>query len=376
MTTPKTDTLPKKFTPKQIAKILNDPEKTAKAVNLIYVSDSDNGILRKKWGRGYRYTFEEKKVADKTQLERINKLVIPPAWRNVWICSIENGHLQVTGMDDKDRKQYIYHPIWIALRNQTKFYKMIQFAHALPDIRLNLEKDLALRGLKQRKVIATVVSLMERTNIRVGNQAYEKLYGSYGITTLKDRHYKGNSNKLHFTFKGKKGVKHDIAFTNKRLARIVQQCKEIPGKELFQYYDEKGTRHPIDSGMVNDYIKEISGDDFTAKDFRTWAGTVNAFLTLNELGMADTETERKKLIVSALDKVACLLGNTRSVCKKYYVHPLILELYETNSLKKYLKQLDNIEKNDNKAGLTYEEEVLLTILENEGLEKQQIVLHT
>ena len=244
---------------------------------------------------------------------------------------------------------------------------MIQFAYALPNIRLNIEKDLALHGLKQRKVLATVVSLMERTNMRVGNEIYEKLYGSYGITTLKDRHFKGTSTKLHFTFKGKKGVKHDISFTNRKLARIVQQCKEIPGKELFQYYDEEGKRHPIDSGMVNDYIKEISGEDFTAKDFRTWSGTVNAFLALNELGMAETETVRKKMIVSALDKVACLLGNTRSVCKKYYVHPLILQLYETQSLKKYLKQLDNIEKNDNKTGLTHEEEVILTLLENEKL---------
>ena len=204
--------------------------------------------------------------------------------------------------------------------------------------------------------------------MRVGNEEYEKLYGSsYGITTLKGRHYKRNSNKLDFTFKGKKGVKHNISFTNKRLARIVQQCKEIPGKELFQYCDEEGKRQPIDSGMVNEYIKEISGDDFTAKDFKTWSGTVNAILALNELGIADTETERKKLIVSALDKVACLLGNRRAVCKKYFVHPLILQLYESESLKKYLKQLDNIEKNDNKAGLTYEEEVLLTILENEKM---------
>lgn len=365
MVGPKTDIFPKKLSTKQIAKILNDPEKTAKAINLTYVTDSDIGIIRKKWGRGFRYTYEDKKVTEKRQLERIKKLVIPPAWRDVWICVIENGHLQATGVDFKDRKQYIYHPAWIALRNQTKFYKMIQFAYALPNIRLNLEKDLALRGLKQRKVLATVVSLMERTNMRVGNEVYEKLYGSYGITTLKDRHYKGNSNKLHFSFKGKKGVKHNISFTNKRLARIVQQCKEIPGKELFQYYDEEGKRRPIDSGMVNDYIKEISGDDFTAKDFRTWSGTINAFLALNELGMANTETERKKLIVSALDKVAYLLGNTRAVCKKYYVHPLILKLYETESLKKYLKQLNNIEKNNNKAGLTHEEEILLAILENE-----------
>ena len=367
MATPTTDVLTRKFTPKQIAKIIDDPMKTAKAVNLVYVNDSHKGILRQKWGRGFRYTLEEKKLTEKSHLERIKTLVIPPAWKDVWICTLENGHLQVTGLDDKNRKQYIYHPVWVALRNQTKYYRMIQFAHALPDIRSNIEKDLALHGLKQRKVLATVVSLMERTNIRVGNEVYEKLYGSYGITTLKDKHFKGTSSKLHFTFKGKKGVKHDITISNRRLARIVQQCKEIPGKELFQYYDEEGKRHPIDSGMVNDYIKEISGHDFTAKDFRTWSGTVNAFLALNELGIAETETERKKIIVSALDKVACLLGNTRSVCKKYYVHPLILQLYETQSLKKYLKQLDQIEKSDNKAALTHEEEVVLTLLENERM---------
>ena len=367
MSNKETILLPKELSPKQIAKIINDPEKTAEAVNLIYVNDSLDGIIRTKWGRGFKFTYQNRKLTDKKQIERVKKLVIPPAWKNVWICSVENGHLQVTGIDDKDRKQYIYHHVWVALRNQTKFYRMIQFAYALPEIRLNLEKDLALRGLKMRKVLAAVVSLMERTNIRVGNEVYEKLYGSYGITTLKDRHYKGTNSKLRFTFIGKKGVKHDISFTNRKLARIVQLCKEIPGKELFQFYDEEGNRNPIDSGMVNDYIKEISGHDFTAKDFRTWAGTVNAFLALNELGIAETESERKKLIVSALDKVACLLGNTRAVCKKYYVHPLILQLYETESLKKYLKQLDEIEKNDDKTGLTYEEEVILTLLENERL---------
>ena len=365
MTQAQTNILPRKLSPKQIARIMDDPVKTAKAVKLIHVSDSDEGIIRLRRGRGFSYLHENKKVTDKVQLNRIKKLVIPPAWKNVWICMLENGHLQVTGLDIKQRKQYIYHPVWIALRNQTKFYRMIQFAYALPEIRMNLEKDLALHGLKERKVLATVVSLMERTSIRIGNEVYEKLYGSYGLTTLKDRHFKGTSSKLRFTFKGKKGIKHDITFTNKKLARIVQQCKEIPGKELFQYYDEEGKHYPIDSGMVNDYIKEISGHDFTAKDFRTWSGTVNAFIALNELGMADTETERKKIIVSALDKVACLLGNTRAVCKKYYVHPLILHLYETDSLKKYLKQLDNIEKNEIKSGLTHEEEVILTLLENE-----------
>ncbi|MDD4729520.1 MAG: DNA topoisomerase IB [Dysgonamonadaceae bacterium] len=282
MTQTQSNTLSRKLTPKQIARIMDDPVKTAKAVKLIHVSDSDEGIIRVKRGRGFSYLYKNKKMTDKVQLNRIKELVIPPAWKNVWICTLENGHLQVTGYDIKKRKQYIYHPVWIALRNQTKFYRMIQFAYALPEIRMNLEKDLALHGLKERKVLATVVSLMERTSIRIGNEVYEKLYGSYGLTTLKDRHFKGTNSKLRFTFKGKKGIKHDITLTNKKLARIVQQCKEIPGKELFQYYDEEGKHYPIDSGMVNDYIKEISGHDFTAKDFRTWSGTVNAFIALNE----------------------------------------------------------------------------------------------
>lgn len=352
------------ITPKKFAKILNDPEKTAKTVNLVYVNDHDSaGITRKKHGDNFNYYFEGKMVKDKAVIERIKKLVIPPAWEDVWICALENGHLQATGFDVRKRKQYRYHPSWNALRNHSKYYRMIQFAHALPEIRLHVEKDLARHGMPQRKVLAAVISLMERTNIRVGNNIYEKLYGSFGLTTLKDKHIDIKGNTMKFTFKGKKGVYHDISLRNPKLARIVQKCKEIPGKDLFQYFDDEGKRQTIDSGMVNDYIREISGDNFTAKDFRTWSGTINAFLAFRELGGFETQTEQKKKIIQALDKVAEQLGNTRTVCKKYYIHPLIISLYETGGLNYYYQQLDRIEENDNKADLTCEEKIILSILE-------------
>ena len=353
-----------KISKTKIQKIINDPAKTAKAIDLIYISDTKPGIYRKKTGKNFSYYLEDKKVTDKEELLRIKKLVLPPAWENVWICNLHNGHLQATGQDVKRRKQYRYHSHWNALRNHTKFYRMLQFGKVLPQIRLQLEKDLALPELPLKKILATVVSLMERTNIRVGNNVYEKLYGSFGLTTLKDKHVEVKGNNVKFTFKGKKGVQHDISIKNKKLASIVQSSKEIPGKELFQYFDENGTSHSIDSGMVNEYIKDLSGSDFTAKDFRTWAGTVNAFLAFKEAGTAETDSALKKNIVEALDKVAIQLGNTRTVCRKYYVHPLIISLYESKGIHKYFEQLDEISINDNKAGLTHDERMIMTILEN------------
>ena len=347
---------------KKISKIIKDPVKTAEAVNLLYVHDTDPGISRRKSGNNFHYLEDGKKVTDENQLKRIKSLVIPPAWENVWICALENGHLQATGTDVKMRKQYRYHPAWNALRNHTKFYRMLDFGKALPEIRLRLEKDLAQKELTKEKVLATVVSLMERTNIRIGNNIYEKLYGSFGLTTLKDKHVSIQSGKVRFSFKGKKGIQHTVTLKNKKLASIVQRCKDIPGKELFQFYTEDGIRHTIDSGMVNDYIKSISGQDFTAKDFRTWAGTVNAFLAFKELGLAETDTAVKKNIVQALDKVADHLGNTRTVCKKYYVHPLIISLYENKSIDKYFKHLDTIEVDDNKSDLTADEKMIMKIL--------------
>ncbi|MFY7815781.1 MAG: DNA topoisomerase IB [Chryseobacterium taeanense] len=354
--------------PSKIVKIMKDPVASAKAVHLIYTSDAETaGITRKKTGKKYSYYKEGEKIKDKEEITRINKLVIPPAWENVWICALDNGHLQATGFDVKKRKQYRYHPLWSALRNHTKFYRMLQFGYALPDIRLHVEKDLALKNFEKRKILALIVSLMQKTNIRIGNNAYEKLYGSFGLTTLKGKHVKVNGQKISFHFKGKKGVMHDIDLKSKRLAKLIQKCKDIPGKELFQYIDDEGNRHTVDSGMVNDYIKEISGEDFTAKDFRTWSGTVSALIAFKEIGYAETHTEYKKKVKEALEMVASHLGNTSTVCRKYYVHPLVINLYENNSIKKYLDELEQIEENDGKAGLTHEEKLVLKILENEKI---------
>lgn len=354
-----------KLTNKKIKSIIGNPEKSALAINLYYVNNNEHGIRRIRKGKQFSYVVNERKpVKDATTLRRIKSLVIPPAWENVWICHLENGHLQATGMDAKKRKQYKYHSLWNALRNHTKYYRMIQFGKALPVIRLQVEKDLTLPGLPSEKVLALAVSLMEHTNIRVGNDAYEKLYGSFGLTTLKDKHVSFKGNELKFSFKGKKGVHHDISIRNKKLLKIVKTCRDIPGKELFQYYSTNGEKKSIDSGMVNEYIKKISGGDYTAKDFRTWAGTVHAFLAFKQIGGFSTNTEAKKKVTEALNMVSKHLGNTPNVCKKYYVHPSILSLYENKSLEKYLTELDKIGVNDNKADLTSAEKTVMKILEN------------
>jgi DNA topoisomerase-1 len=343
--------------------IANDAKKCAKAAHLIYVTDATPGINRIKKGKGFAYFYEEKKITDHETLNRIKHLAIPPAWKNVWICSIDNGHIQATGLDIKNRKQYRYHTKWNELRSQTKFSRLLLFGEKLPLLRLQLEKDLSKKELCVEKILATVIAVMERTYIRIGNSEYEKTNGSYGLTTLKDQHVKlQGDDSLQFSFVGKKGITHKINLTNKKLARIVKQSREIPGKELFQYYDQNGNTHSIDSGMVNRYIQEITGEDFTAKDFRTWAGTLNALKAFKELGQAQTQTEVKKKIVEALEYVSNKLGNTRTVCKKYYVHPLIIDMFEKQSLTAYLEELDKIEKDDNLTGWTRNEEVLLKIL--------------
>jgi len=342
-----------------------EPEKCAKAVELVYVSDSQPGIRRFRKGKGFFYRDGREKVDDAEEIARIKKLRIPPAWRSVWICKAGNGHIQATGLDKLGRKQYRYHPAWNEFRNHTKFSRLLLFGEKLALIRLRLEQDMAQQGLTEAKVLATVIGLMERTYIRIGNSGYEKLYGSYGLTTLKDQHVKIEGSKISFSFKGKKGIYHNVSVKSRRLARIVKQCKELPGRELFQYRDERGALHAIDSGRVNAYIREITGEDFTAKDFRTWAGTLNALRAFILLGDAETESGRKKKIVEALDFVSAQLGNSRSVCKKYYVHPVLLELYEKQSLNNYLRQLEHIEKKDELTGWTAEEQLLMKILRSE-----------
>ncbi|MDB5196753.1 MAG: topoisomerase [Flaviaesturariibacter sp.] len=347
---------------KEFLKIDKDYTEAAKAADLLYVNDKAKGITRQKKGGDFVYIYDGKSLKDEKELERIKKLAIPPAWTNVWICPKKNGHIQATGFDLRNRKQYRYHELWNLLRNQTKFHHLYEFGKLLPSLRLKLEEDFARKELCQEKVLATVVSLMERTSIRIGNNDYEKLYGSYGLTTLKDKHVKVQGDTLRFSFTGKKGIAHDIPLKSRKLAKAVQACRDIPGKELFQYYAEDGTRHPIDSGMVNAYIKDATGGDFTAKDFRTWAGTLHALLSFKAIGGAESEGDIKKNVLTALDEVSEKLGNTRTVCKKYYVHPGIIKLYEERSLAKYLKQLDAIEQPDDLAGLTSEEKVLMKIL--------------
>lgn len=347
---------------KEFLKIDKDYSEAAKVADLIYVNDKEPGINRLKKGKGFVYVYDNKPLKEKAEIERIRKLAIPPAWTNVWICANENGHIQATGFDIRGRKQYRYHAMWSSMRNETKFHRLYEFGKVLPSIRLKLEEDLAKRELTEEKVLSTVVSLMERTYIRIGSEDYEKLYGSYGLTTLKDSHVRIDGDKILFSFKGKKGIDHKISLKNKRLAKTVKQCRDITGKELFQYYDAEGNRKPIDSGMVNRYIKDASGGDFTAKDFRTWAGTLNSIRAFKSIGEAESETDCKKKIVAALDEVSKQLGNTRTVCKKYYVHPGIIKLYEEKNLLKYLNGLDKIEQPDDLAGLTGEERVLMKIL--------------
>ena len=348
---------------KEFLKINKDYIKAAKAADLLYVNDKQTGIARKQKGNAFAYIFDSKPLKEKSQIERIRKLSIPPAWTNVWICPKENGHIQATGFDVRKRKQYRYHELWHTLRNETKFHHLFEFGKLLPTIRIKIEEDMAKKDLCEEKVIATVVSLMERTYIRIGSEDYEKLYGSYGLTTLKDKHVKIEGDKLHFSFKGKKGVEHEITLKNRRLAKMIRQCKDLPGKELFQYYSDSGDKKSVDSGMVNRYIKEASGGEFTAKDFRTWAGTLNILLAFKSIGEAETESESKKNVVAALDEVSKKLGNTRTVCRKYYVHPGIIKLYEEKNLDKYLAELEKIEKPDELAGLATEEKVLMKILQ-------------
>jgi DNA topoisomerase-1 len=352
---------------KKLEKIGRDPKITAKAVGLRYVSDSTPGYTRKKAGKGWSYyDAEGNSIKDKELINRFNKLVIPPAYTNVWISPYENGHLQFTGTDAAGRKQYRYHADWNKIRNQSKYHRLQTFASYLPAIREQVDKDLSRRNLDHEKVVALVVRLMELTSIRVGNESYKKLYGSFGLTTLQDRHVKIEGSNLKFEFKGKKGVFHKVSLQSRKLAKLVKQCRDIPGKELFQFYNEEGNRCSIGSGDINNYLKEITGEDFTAKDFRTWSGSVSALYAFKEAGKFDTVTECRKKIVSVLDEVAVNLGNTRTVCKKYYVHPTIIKSYEEETLFNYIKELDE-DKAVKASELNVAEKALLQILEKEKL---------
>lgn len=301
---------------------------SAEAAGLRYVTDAAPGIRRQRRGRGFTYIAADGSVIrDKAELERIRKLVIPPRWTNVWICPNPSGHLQVTARDARGRKQYRYHPRYRAVRDETKFGRMIAFSEILPLIRERVERDVALPELSRDKVLATVVWLLERTLIRVGNDEYARDNGSFGLTTLRRKHVTVSGAKLRFEFRGKSGVPHSVAVTDRRIAHIVQRCQELPGQELFQYLDDDGRRQSVDAGDINEYLRRITGRQVTAKDFRTWAGTTLAAAALRELGGFTSEKQAKAKIVAAIDQISQRLGNTRAVCRKYYVHPMILEAY-------------------------------------------------
>lgn len=340
-----------------------DPAKAASAVALKYVNDESPGIRRKRAGSGFNYVSAQgKSLRDEETLRRIKALVIPPAWTEVWICPSADGHLQATGRDARGRKQYRYHARFRQVREQTKYERMIHFAQTLPKIRRRVNRDLKQKGLSREKVLATVVKLLETTLIRVGNDEYAKSNHSFGLTTLQDKHAKIKGSTIHFVFKGKSGVSHEIDLQNPRLAKIVKQCQDLPGQELLQYLDDEGNVHDIGSADVNAYIQEIAGEEFTAKDFRTWAGTVLAAMALQELQTFDSQAQAKKNIVRAVESVAGKLGNTKAVCRKCYIHPALLDSYLDGSLLQVLeKQAQAKVENDLKA-LKPAEAMVLTLL--------------
>lgn len=310
-----------------------DPLESAELAGLRYVRNGEPGIKRQKKGQSFRYLGRDNKsVSDEATIKRIRSLVIPPAWTDVWICASPYGHLQAVGRDAKGRKQYRYHPAYRHQRDQTKFSRMLSFGTALTKIRKRVEEDLQLPGLSKNKVLAAVVKLLETTCMRVGNDEYKEENGSYGLTTLQDKHVQIDHGKMHFKFKGKSGQQQDIELDNPHLARIVKKCRDIPGYELFQYYDEEGNVCDVNSSDVNEYIREITGEDFTAKDFRTWGGTGAAALFFEQIGRCENSTDSKKRIVEAIKQVSAKLGNRPATCKKYYIHPAILEAYEDASL--------------------------------------------
>jgi len=314
----------------------------ARAAGLRYVSDEQPGIRRIRAGKGFRYTGPDgEPIKDEDTLARIRALAIPPAYTDVWICPDPRGHIQATGRDARGRKQYRYHARWHATRDEAKYDRMLAFAAALPGIRERTARDLQKQGLPREKVLATVVRLLEATAIRIGNDEYARTNKSFGLTTLRDRHARVKGERVRFRFRGKHGKQHSVDLKDRRLAKIVKRCQDLPGQELFQYIDDNGVRQDVKADDVNAYLREISGHDFTAKDFRTWAGTVLCAIALNQIGSVESRRQAKKNIVHAIKVVAERLGNTPAVCRKSYVHPAIVDAYmDGNTLAALTQQLE------------------------------------
>jgi DNA topoisomerase I len=357
-----------------------DPAESAMAAGLRYVRDGEPGIRRKRARRGFSYVDARgEPVRDRKMLDRIRSLGIPPAWTDVWICANPRGHLQATGKDAKGRKQYRYHPRWREVRDATKYDRMIAFAEALPTIRARVAGDLALPDLPRAKVLAAVVRLLDETSLRIGNQEYARENASYGLTTLRNEHAEVAGTRVRFHFRGKSGKEQEVDVRDRRVAKIVRRCQELPGYELFQYVDDQGERRMVESADVNEYLQQLSGQEFTAKDFRTWAGTVEAADALRAIGAAETEAEKKHNIAQAIKVAAEHLGNTPAICRKCYVHPGLLEAYVDGMLPPVADRgMDDETRedgggDDQRAGLRPDERALLALLYTiEAKAKQQV----
>lgn len=355
----------------QAQRLEREARSSAQQAGLRYSSDAQPGIRRLQSRGDFAYRDPAgKPVRDPATLARIKRLAIPPAWTEVWICPEPNGHLQATGRDARGRKQYRYHPHWRAVRDETKYNRMIAFGRALPKIRRRVRRDIRQPGLGRQRVLAAIVRLLELSSIRVGNDEYAQQNRSYGLTTLQDRHARVTRRRIHFHFRGKSGKEHELDVEHPVVARIVKQCQDLPGQELFQYLDDDGVQRDVTSGDVNDYLREITGADFTAKDFRTWTGTVLAALALREFEPADTQKRLKRNLVQAIERVAQRLGNTPTVCKKCYIHPVILDSYLDGSLASALQIQAQTELTTQISKLRPEEAAVVALLRQRLKETQ------
>jgi DNA topoisomerase-1 len=344
-------------------KLVTDVAASAKTAGLRYICDTGPGIRRVKTGSGFSYVGPGgKTVRDAAMLKRIKSLVIPPAWQDVWICLDPDGHVQAVGRDAKGRKQYRYHARWRQIRDETKYDRLLAFGRLLPRIRRRVAKDLAAPNLSRNKILATVVRLLETTLIRVGNEEYARANDSFGLTTMRDRHVKVNGANVRFEFRGKSGITHAVDLMDQRLARIVKQSRDLPGYELFQYIDEQGARRSIDSSDVNAYLRQVAGEEFTAKDFRTWAGTVLAAGALQEFRPYESAAQAKRNVVAAVEAVAKRLGNTKAICRKCYIHPDIINAYMDGTLAGRIRQ--RVSRVPAHGGLPSEEAAVLACLQS------------
>ncbi len=338
-----------------------------KTIKLIYVTDEEPGYRRKRWGKSHRYVDPQGNPIQKEVLqERLKSLVIPPMWEDVWICKRENGHLQVTGFDERGRKQYLYHPLWQEYRSRSKFEKMIEFGNALPRIREQVAKDLNRKGWPREKVLALVVSILDQTHVRIGNREYLKENNTYGLTTLRRKHLTLENNEAVFTYKSKHSIEQRVSINNKKLVKLIKQTSELPGHEIFRFYEGAEAGQPVDSGDVNDYLKEISGEDFSSKNFRTWGGTVTAVERLEEAIEEVLENPKRELTPTLVKKVAERLGNTVAVCREYYIHPCVLDSVDSGYLIQSMRRFKTVDQGP--YGLKPIEQITLKVLQKQQKE--------